>query len=209
MRLQRTRRPRIRSGRSLRSLGSPLKRYPLGRGRLCRSVVLASALVLPACARDPSIPATSLPPELAVPAGAVTVTARHEGDVAAVDYEIDVAYPAEQFLTQVDSRLTSAGWKAQGQDLLNPTIRTSNVRGWTPFVDSRKSPHVAVHQWLGQWRNQKGDVVSYALRYTTPVADNVMSAPPPGNSNLHVTAFLLPGPLAEQMPERARAKAGQ
>jgi hypothetical protein len=29
-RLQRTRRPRIRSGRSLRSLGSPLKRYPLG-----------------------------------------------------------------------------------------------------------------------------------------------------------------------------------
>jgi hypothetical protein len=31
MRLQRTRRPRLRSGRSLRSLGSPLKRYPLGR----------------------------------------------------------------------------------------------------------------------------------------------------------------------------------
>ena len=29
MRLQRTRRPRSRAGRSLRSLGSPLKRSPL------------------------------------------------------------------------------------------------------------------------------------------------------------------------------------
>ena len=31
-RLQRTRRPSLRSGRSLRSLGSPLKRQPLGVG---------------------------------------------------------------------------------------------------------------------------------------------------------------------------------
>jgi hypothetical protein len=31
MALQRTRRPRFRSGRSLRSLGSPLKRWPFGR----------------------------------------------------------------------------------------------------------------------------------------------------------------------------------
>jgi hypothetical protein len=31
MALQRTRRPRIRSGRSLRSLGSPLNAYPLER----------------------------------------------------------------------------------------------------------------------------------------------------------------------------------
>jgi hypothetical protein len=30
MRMQRTRRPRFRSGRSLRSLGSPLMRKPLG-----------------------------------------------------------------------------------------------------------------------------------------------------------------------------------
>jgi hypothetical protein len=33
MALQRTRRPRFRSGRSLRSLGSPLNAYPLGDGR--------------------------------------------------------------------------------------------------------------------------------------------------------------------------------
>jgi len=33
MALQRTRRPRIRSGRSLRSLGSPPNAYPLGDSR--------------------------------------------------------------------------------------------------------------------------------------------------------------------------------
>ena len=33
MALQRTRRPRIRSGRSLRSLGSPLNAYSLGHGK--------------------------------------------------------------------------------------------------------------------------------------------------------------------------------
>jgi hypothetical protein len=39
-RLQRTRRPSLRSGRSLRSLGSPLKRMPLGVNRSsgCRGV---------------------------------------------------------------------------------------------------------------------------------------------------------------------------
>jgi hypothetical protein len=34
MALQRTRRPRFRSGRSLRSLGSPLNAYPLGRNTI-------------------------------------------------------------------------------------------------------------------------------------------------------------------------------
>jgi hypothetical protein len=38
MALQRTRRPRIRSGRSLRSLGSPLNARPLGATRACTAI---------------------------------------------------------------------------------------------------------------------------------------------------------------------------
>ena len=37
MRVQRTRTPRIRSGRSLRSLCSPLTRSPLGSGKRARA----------------------------------------------------------------------------------------------------------------------------------------------------------------------------
>jgi hypothetical protein len=38
MALQRTRRPRLRSGRSLRSLGSPLNARPLGATRACTAI---------------------------------------------------------------------------------------------------------------------------------------------------------------------------
>ena len=49
MALQRTRRPRLRSGRSLRSLGSPLNAYPLGaRSRIFR-VVACLAIAVAGC----------------------------------------------------------------------------------------------------------------------------------------------------------------
>jgi hypothetical protein len=115
------------------------------------------------------------------------------------------SYPAEQFLAEIDGRLKASGWQAQEMDFLNPTIRTSNARGWTAFVDARKAPHVGVHQWLGDWRNQKGDIVSYGLRYTTSVADSLNAPPVPGNSALHVTAFLIPADQAEKMTARAKA----
>jgi hypothetical protein len=51
MALQRTRRPRIRSGRSLRSLGSPLNARPLGvpsSGQRSFSVTVASTFAVQA-----------------------------------------------------------------------------------------------------------------------------------------------------------------
>jgi hypothetical protein len=59
MRLQRTRRPRLRSGRSLRSLGSPLKRYPLGgrvreRGVMSRKVTAALGFAVLTLASAPA-----------------------------------------------------------------------------------------------------------------------------------------------------------
>ena len=185
---------------------SPLTRYPLGRGISCWAMALVIAGA-PACARSPDVPASSLPHELAVPADATNVKARREGGVAAVDYEMTAQYPADQFLAEVDGRLKAAGWQAQEMDFLNPTIRTSNARGWTAFVDARQTPHIAVHQWLGDWRNQKGDVVSYGLRYTTRAADSPNAPSVPDNAALHVTAFLIPAAQAEQMTARAKALA--
>jgi hypothetical protein len=46
MALQRTRRPRIRSGRSLRSLGSPLNARPLGSRGSYQTVRLATSASL-------------------------------------------------------------------------------------------------------------------------------------------------------------------
>jgi len=169
------------------------------------SIVIVGLMALSACARSHDVPARTLPPELAVPAGATSVVARREGDMAAVDYEIAAPYPAEQFLMQIEGRLRAIGWQAMDRDLLNPTIPTSNVRGWTNFVDPRKSPHLAIHQWSGDWRNQRGDVVSYSLRYSSPAGDSLSAPPDPDNSRLHVTAFLFPAWQAEQLKARAAA----
>ena len=56
MALQRTRRPRFRSGRSLRSLGSPLTRYSLRRAAGALAMV-ASALLVYACQKQDAQPA--------------------------------------------------------------------------------------------------------------------------------------------------------
>jgi hypothetical protein len=58
MALQRTRRPRFRSGRSLRSLGSPLNAQPLGTRRLRLAIAVAITIAAAACHEEgPTQPA--------------------------------------------------------------------------------------------------------------------------------------------------------
>jgi hypothetical protein len=116
----------------------------------------------------------------------------------AVQYRLATPYPAQPFLDDLSARLTSRGWKPMERDFLNPTIPTSNVRGWTAFVDGRAKPPMGIHQWLGGWTDQKGAVVSYALTYRS--AANGIDAAPPADTGLTVNAFLVP-------PERAREMA--
>ena len=208
MALQRTRRPRLRSGRS--PLGSPLNARSLGRGSRCVALVaFAAGLCLVSCGRSREIPVANLPPELQVPNGATEVVARGDGKAAAVKYRMSMPYPAESFLAEVEERLTQRGWKSAKTDLLNPTIPTSNVRGWTSYVDASVSPRVGVHQWLGDWHNLEGDVVSYALRYSSAADDPTRKPPVPNNSDLHVTAFLIPVKQAKAMAAEAKRMGGE
>ncbi len=67
MALQRTRRPRLRSGRSLRSLGSPLNAYPLGRlpeGQMrARSIsLMAIALIVNTICTTATLPGSEVVP---------------------------------------------------------------------------------------------------------------------------------------------------
>jgi hypothetical protein len=199
---------RIRSSAS--PSRSPLTRHPSGRGnRLVASVLMATLALPVGCARGRDTSVALVPPELAVPRGAVNVASRGDRGMAAVEYEIKAPYPADAFLAQVADRLSDRGWRVMERDLLNPTIPTSNVRGWTAFIDSRVSPQMVVHQWLGDWRNQQGDVVSYALRYSSVAVDPFGRQPTPSNPDLHVTAFLIPAVQAEAMAARAKELSGK
>ena len=151
----------------------------------------------------------TLPAELIVPRGAARVVARSHGGTTAVQYEIVAPYPADAFLADVESRMKERGWQVMEKDFMNPTIPTSNVRGWEAFIDSSVSPPVAVHQWLGDWRRQNGDVVSYALRYSQTANGTTREPPLPGTPDLHVTAFLIPAAQAQAMAAEARKLGGK
>ena len=194
--------------RSVTGIGKP--KYMLGRGSHWLALAaFAVSLCSVGCAQSRDIPVANLPPELLVPNGATEIVARGDGKTAAVKYRMSAPYPADSFLAEVKARLSLRGWKAAQTDLLNPTIPTSNVRGWTSYFDVRVSPHLAVHQWLGDWHNREGDVVSYALRYSSAADDPSRKPPPPSNSDLHVTAFLIPVGQAKAMAAEVKRVGGE
>jgi hypothetical protein len=183
---------------------APLSRKPFGRASHWLAVAVVAASCHVGCAGDRQLAVSSLPPELKVPDGATRVRARGEAGAAAVEYWVSVPYPADAFLANITSRMKQAGWTPAENDLLNPSIPSSHVRGWTSYVDGRGSPHLGVHQWIADWRNRDGDVVSYVLEYSSALQGDASKAPPPSNSDLHVTAFLIPAKDAKAMAEQAK-----
>lgn len=90
-------------------------------------------------------------------------------DNEAVAYKINEAYPAKNTLKSIYAHLEKQGWKPLKEDFLNPGIPTSDVRGWTEFVDGTSTPDQWVRQWGTDWTNAKGDVVVVFLRYYSPI----------------------------------------
>ena len=39
------------------------------------------------------------------------------------------------------------------------------MTGWTYFLDGTKDPTQCVHQWLGDWKDPSGNIVTYGFRY--------------------------------------------
>jgi hypothetical protein len=187
-----------------RAPSAPLSRQPLGRGSHWLAVVVVGASCYIGCARDRQLAVSNLPPELKTPAGATRVSARGEGRAVGVEYWVSVPYPADSFLADITNRMKQGSWTPAETDLLNPSIPSSHVRGWTSYIDGRGSPRLGVHQWMADWRNRDGDVVSYALEYSSVLQDRASKPPPPSNSDLHVTAFMIPAQEANAMAAQAK-----
>jgi hypothetical protein len=191
-------------------LRAPLSHKPLGGGRftevrrlaLTGSFFSLLALAL-GCRHGGAQQSEKLPAELLVPAGAREVSSRVEGGIAAVKFKINAAYPAADFLATTSSRLEPLGWRKLPTDWLNPTIPSSHIRGWTSFPNTRTRPFMGVHQWIGDWQNMSGDVVTYSLRYASPVQDTQHKVAPPTNDNLEVTEMLIPATMAKSMQDDA------
>jgi hypothetical protein len=110
-------------------------------------------------------------------------------------YRAYVDYPAEPAIKTISKTLRKEGWTPLDSDYWNPTIPSSHRRGWQQFQDSTASPTTTVNQWMAQWQNPKGDLVSYTLEYRYP-ADGKLEL-----NNLRVIAIFIPAALAEKMPK--------
>ncbi len=102
-------------------------------------------------------------------------------------YRMKEPYPANGIIDEVSAHLRKNGWTPLKEDYLNPGLLSSHVRGWSRF----EIPAKIVHQWIGDWKDEYGNIVRYAFRYTYPKKEKQ------NLSILTIYAFLTPASLVK------------
>jgi hypothetical protein len=110
-------------------------------------------------------------------------------------YEVEAKFPASGLIGRISYELEEKGWQALTYDYLNPDLPSSQVQGWTKFIDATKPTEQIVHQWLGDWKDDSENIVRYAFRYGYP-KDGA-----PNLTDLEVSAIYIPAALAKQGQE--------
>ena len=187
-------------------MNSPLPNRGLAGLVVARALVVIVTMA-GGCARERTLEVSELPSELPVPAGARDVNARADRNGVAVTFHVPVPFPAETFLSNIQGMLQKSGWTPLRNDWLNPTLLSSHVRGWTFQYDSTVSPRAGIHQWLGQWQNESGDIVAYVLRYSSPSPEEMHASAAPTTDDLEVIAMRMPKEAALSMQAAAVAAA--
>lgn len=164
---------------------------------LCEVPSRLSAIVVALAVSTACKPhSASLPIELVIPSGATDVTSRAEDGAAGVEFTMHQPFPAERFLSEARSILGSRGWKPLETDWLNPSVASSHVRGWASFKDRRERP-VTIHQWIAEWQNSAGDVVTYSLEYRS--ASELDPEARPTTDLVKVSEAFVPQAMAQAM----------
>jgi hypothetical protein len=113
-----------------------------------------------------------------------------------LSYHIQSPYPADEVLDTIKQKLQLDGWKPLRADFLNPKLPSSHVRGWDYYQDQATKPVTSVWAWQADWKNIKGEIVTYRLEYRCP--DSICSSTE-NLRDLQVIAIYVPARQAEQM----------
>lgn len=111
-----------------------------------------------------------------------------------VAYRVDLAYPAGKALVDICEKLKERGWEPLAESFLNPGLPSSHVTGWSWFEDGTKPSNPWIYQWLADWKNNNGDILSFALRYETTNKKAILLE----NNNLHIYGIYMTASLAEE-----------
>ncbi len=136
-------------------------------------------------------------PALIILPGARDIIRGHVFGTDQLSYRLNEAYPADSALRNIKDQLTRQGWKPLKEDYLNPGLPSSHTRGWTEFIDATRKPEQMVKQWLADWTNDKGDIVTYALRYRFPSSGSLQL------NTLLITAIYDPAKSAQDRRSHA------
>jgi hypothetical protein len=109
-------------------------------------------------------------------------------------YRVTSTFPANPVIEFISNKLQKAGWEPLKNDFLNPDTPSSQVEGWKEFLDATDQPPLCVRQWLGDWKDASGNIVTYGFRYkqkcdAVPLTD------------LEVDAWYFPAIVAERILE--------
>ena len=137
---------------------------------------------------------------------ATDVLSSERGGTDQLSYHVDAKFPASNVIGWISQKLREAGWQPLAYDFLNPKIPSSQVRGWEEFLDGTSQPMSCIHQWLGNWKDASGDIVTYAFRYTQVGCSASELSDPEVVSNLtdlQVAAIYSPAAVAQQQLQAA------
>lgn len=106
-------------------------------------------------------------------------------------YSVREDYPPEGSLATIFEILRTKGWTPRPEDVFNPGSPSSHVEGWQTFVDGTVTPHKTKHQWIGEWSDEEGRILMYALQFSCSIEDRVHS------SEMKVSIALMHGDTSE------------
>ncbi len=107
----------------------------------------------------------NFPVELTFLPNATNIRYYELGGTFQLIYRIQADYPAGDLIAVVSAELERRKWRPLQEDYLNPGLPSGHVRGWQRFNQPAKNPPQTIHQWLANWENQDGDVMSYGFIY--------------------------------------------
>jgi hypothetical protein len=111
---------------------------------------------------------TPPPQSLIVLPGAEDIHYANYAGTKQVRYKLRKRYPAKDVITEISRRLAKQGWKPLKGDFQDTSLPSSHVRGWENFVDATHHQEETVQQWLADWTNAQGEIVSYDFEYRWP-----------------------------------------
>lgn len=90
-----------------------------------------------------------------------------------VEYQIEECYPCKSFIQATERKMANGKWRRLEYDFLNPTVKLNHARGsggvWSHIIEKEGK---SLYQWIDDWKDDQGNIVTYALRYRAEFESN-------------------------------------